>query len=85
MNFVLIYFILDQRYGDDGIHNKLIFDEYKQKIEEFAEKYIISSIVETEIKEKCILDWVDYLHKHTYEEREEESSTSEKKAIESQL
>jgi len=64
----------NKRYGDDGLHEKLIFDEYRDQIEEFAEKHIISTIVETEIKEKPMLEWLQNLHRHTYEVREEDNT-----------
>lgn len=70
--------LLDTRYGDDGIHEKLVFDDFKQQIEDFAEKYIISSIVETEVKEKSMLEWVENLHRHTYEVREETEVDNDK-------
>lgn len=62
----------NKRYGDDGLHEKLIFDDYKEQIEEFAEKHIISTIVETEIAEKPMMEWVENLSKHSYEVREED-------------
>lgn len=64
----------DKRYGDDGLHEKLVFDEYRDQIEEFAEKHIISTIVETEIKEKPMLEWVHHLNRHTYEVREDSAT-----------
>lgn len=51
----------------------LVFDEYRDQIEEFAEKQIISTIVETEIKEKPMLEWVSNLNRHTYEARDDDA------------
>lgn len=62
----------DKRYGDDGIHEKLLFEDIKEKIEEFAEKHIISTIIDTEVSQKSMLEFVVNLHKHTYEPRDED-------------
>lgn len=40
------------RFGHDGIHEKLTWDEYEEEIADFKRKYIDSVITETEQKEK---------------------------------
>lgn len=81
---LFLFYNLDQRYGDDGIHDKLIFDEYKEGIEEFAEKYIISTIVETEIKDNCMKEWVVHLHRHSYEIRIEDDANDKQQTQDQQ-
>ncbi|XP_068228954.1 pseudouridylate synthase 1 homolog isoform X1 [Palaemon carinicauda] len=58
------------RYGSDGIHEALSWDEASKKIEEFREKYINSTIISTEIQEKSMLKWLETLPLHTYDVRE---------------
>uniref|UniRef100_A0A336LXT1 Pseudouridylate synthase 1 homolog n=1 Tax=Culicoides sonorensis TaxID=179676 RepID=A0A336LXT1_CULSO len=65
----------NKRYGDDGIHEKLLFEDIKEKVEEFAEKNILPTIIDTEISQKSMLEFVVNLHKHTYEPREEDKAT----------
>ncbi|XP_042222989.1 tRNA pseudouridine synthase A-like isoform X2 [Homarus americanus] len=56
----------NKRYGSDGIHEPLNWDEAAQKIQEFRELYIDSSIVKTEIKEKPMLKWLATLPLHNF-------------------
>lgn len=72
------YLFVDKRYGDDGIHEKLLIDDIKDQVEEFAEKYILSTIFDNEIKEKPMLEWVQNLHRHSYEPEDEDPSSNSK-------
>ncbi|XP_069958192.1 pseudouridylate synthase 1 homolog isoform X1 [Cherax quadricarinatus] len=56
----------NKRYGTDGIHEPLNWEEAAQKIQEFRKKYIDSSIVNTEIKEKPMLKWLATLPLHKF-------------------
>lgn len=60
----------DQRYGDDGIHEPLIFEKEQEVIEDFFKKHILSTIIDTEIKEKSMVQWVQTLNRHSYDIRE---------------
>lgn len=73
--YQFFFFLPDKRYGADGIHEKLLFEDIKEKVEDFAEKHIVSNIVETEVSQKSMLEFVVNLHKHTYEPREEDKVT----------
>lgn len=44
----------------------LIWEEASQKIQEFRELYIDSSIVKSEIKEKPMLKWLETLPLHNF-------------------
>ncbi|XP_071549398.1 pseudouridylate synthase 1 homolog [Panulirus ornatus] len=56
----------NKRYGSDGIHEPLNWDEASQRIEKFREVYIDSSIVKSEIKEKPMLKWLETLPLHNF-------------------
>lgn len=72
---IFVFILPDKRYGDDGIHEKLLFEDIKDKVEDFAEQHIVSNIVDTEVSQKSMLEFVVNLHKHTYEPREEDKIT----------
>ncbi|XP_045584791.1 pseudouridylate synthase 1 homolog isoform X1 [Procambarus clarkii] len=67
----------NKRYGTDGIHEPLNWDEAAQKIQEFRKKYIDSSIVNTEIKEKPMLKWMATLPLHKFNISEVSSGNDE--------
>lgn len=62
------------RYGKDGMHDTLEWKEQDAEVEAFKEKYIYPNIVNTEIEEKPMLEWVEKLSLHSYDmfEGEEE-------------
>lgn len=59
-----------------------MYDDYKTQIDDFAEKYIILTIVNTEIREKIIMEWVKNLNRHSYEVRQTEIEGNQKAASE---
>lgn len=61
----------DNRYGSDGVHESLDFAQEQEEIEKFFQKYILSAIIETEIKEKSMLDWIQTLNRHSYAVRDD--------------
>uniref|UniRef100_A0A0P4W3T8 Pseudouridylate synthase 1 homolog n=1 Tax=Scylla olivacea TaxID=85551 RepID=A0A0P4W3T8_SCYOL len=56
----------NKRYGSDGIHEPLTWEDEKQKIEEFREENIDSCIIETEIRDKSMLQWLSTLPLHHF-------------------
>lgn len=60
----------DQRYGEDGVHEKLIWNEVEDEIIAFKEKYIFPNIVKTELKEWQMASWLQILGKYTFKKRE---------------
>ncbi|XP_047494143.1 tRNA pseudouridine synthase A-like isoform X1 [Penaeus chinensis] len=60
----------NKKYGSDGIHVPLDWSEVLEKIQEFREKFIDSTIVATEIEEQSMLKWLATLPFHTYDVRE---------------
>ena len=59
------------RYGTDGVHEKLTFEEELKDIDDFFRKHIVSKIVEMEVQTNSMQEWVVDLHRHSYEERED--------------
>lgn len=59
----------NNRYGDDGTHEQLLWDDEEPSIKEFRDKFIHPAITETEIKQKPMVKWLSTLPFHTYDER----------------
>jgi tRNA pseudouridine38-40 synthase len=57
----------NDRYGDDGMHEPLLFEEEDEAIEEFFRTNILSTIIQTELKDTPMKDWTGALRKHNYE------------------
>lgn len=49
------------------MHEPLLFEEENDAIEEFFGTKILSTIVETELKETPMKDWLGRLRNHSYE------------------
>jgi tRNA pseudouridine38-40 synthase len=60
----------NERYGDDGVHEPLTFEKEEEAVEEFFKKNIMTTIIETELKEMPMKDWVGGLKNHNYERPE---------------
>ncbi|RXG69286.1 tRNA pseudouridine synthase A, mitochondrial [Armadillidium vulgare] len=63
------YGYYNKKYYNDGIHEQLNWNSEEEKIQAFREKFINSVIVETEVKEKSMLNWLETLNNHTFNER----------------
>lgn len=80
LGLVLEYVHYDRygnRYGEDGIHEKLTWEEVDKEVEEFKEDYIYPTIVNTEVNELSMVTWLDKLFKHSYDKSEEEEVAGE--------
>lgn len=64
----------NNRYGDDGTHQQLLWDDEEPAIKEFRDKFIHPIITETEIQQKPMVKWLSTLPFHTYDERPEDST-----------
>lgn len=54
----------DRRYGDDGIHERLQWDDYEEEIQQFKDQFIYKHIVDTEIRENVMHRWLRTLREH---------------------
>lgn len=76
--------VLDQVHYDrynkryEGTHDNLEWSETDQDVLQFKEKYIYPTIIETEIKEKSMILWLETLPKHSYMIREENAANNDK-------
>ncbi|VEN59748.1 unnamed protein product [Callosobruchus maculatus] len=64
----------NNRYGADGMHEKLTWEEVEDEVNNFKEKYIFPTIIEKEVNDKQMVEWINRkLSRHSYEEEEIES------------
>uniref|UniRef100_A0A1A9VB88 Pseudouridylate synthase 1 homolog n=1 Tax=Glossina austeni TaxID=7395 RepID=A0A1A9VB88_GLOAU len=66
----------NERYGKDGIHNPLTWENHETEIQQFVEQKILANIYETEYKEKPLLNWLETLPLHSYDVRNGENPPS---------
>lgn len=60
----------NQRFGKDGIHEPLDWADVAADVTAFKEKFIFPTIVDSEIEEKSMMNWLETLPLHTYSLRE---------------
>lgn len=65
------------RYGEDGLHETLTWEDVEPKIMEFFEKSILPTIVAAELKEQSMINWLETLSLHTFDVRVEEEKEGE--------
>lgn len=68
----------NERYGADGVHEALTFEKEDDAVEEFFRKYIMSTIIETELKEESMLRWIGRLKNHSYDPNDYKQMNEEK-------
>lgn len=56
------------RYGADGMHELLLWDEFEPAIKEFRDNFIQPKILETELADGTMLNWLPTLELHSYDE-----------------
>ncbi|CAL1272198.1 unnamed protein product [Larinioides sclopetarius] len=60
----------NKKYGSDGMHEPLTWDEYDDVIENFKMEKICANIAKTEREEKSMLQWLETLPHHSYDVRD---------------
>lgn len=72
----------NERYGSDGVHEQLLFEEEDDAIEEFFRENIMTTIIETELRDNPMTDWIARLKRHSYDplsrDEQAEKETSDK-------
>lgn len=68
----------NSRYGSDGQHTPLNFADEEEAVEDFFKKHIMSTIIDTELKEEPMKRWIGRLKLHEYEKDEAEKDSSDK-------
>lgn len=56
----------NKKFGGDGHHERIEWQDENEAIQNFKEKYIYPVVVETELKEKSMLNWLKTLSLHSY-------------------
>jgi len=68
----------NQRYGTDGMHETLTWEEVEKDVEEFKEKHILPTIIDEEIKSEVMLNWIQgKLARHSYDDLEEKDESDD--------
>jgi len=68
----------NKRFAGDGMHQGLDWKSEEEAVDKFKEEFIYSDIIETELKEKSMLDWMaNVLPLHTFTPRHFESDEKE--------
>ncbi|GAU91785.1 hypothetical protein RvY_03977 [Ramazzottius varieornatus] len=64
--------VYNQKFGSDGIHDKLTWPECQDMIEQFKEEYIYPVVVKGEREEHSMLTWLGHLPNHIFGYRQGE-------------
>lgn len=56
----------------------MTFEKEEEAIEEFFKKYIMSTIIETELRDMPMRRWIGRLRNHSYDKPEKEDADAEK-------
>ncbi|KAF7282430.1 hypothetical protein GWI33_002660 [Rhynchophorus ferrugineus] len=68
----------NNRYGSDGMHEKLTWEEVDKDVEEFKEQYIYPTIINTEKETQAMVNWIyTKLCRHSYDEFENENDSED--------
>lgn len=72
------YVRYNQRYGSDGLHENLDWDNVEDKVNSFKEEFIYPTIINTEINEKIMQNWLeDRLSQHNFDLMDDEAQGSD--------
>lgn len=74
----------NKKYGGDGVHETLKWDELNDEITSFKKEFIYPRIITTELEAKSMFDWLSTLPIHTFGVRtspEENSAELEKPLV----
>jgi tRNA pseudouridine38-40 synthase len=69
----------DERYGKDGVHEPLTWEEHKADVEKFCDEHIYPIVTKTENEEKSMMNWLSTLAYHSYDVREHETGNETSK------
>lgn len=61
----------NKKYGGDGHHEALLWDEGNDKINSFKNEFIYPRIINSELEEKSMFNWLKTLPIHTFDVRTE--------------
>lgn len=58
----------NKRYGSDGYHDAIDFSKNETEVENFFQQKIMSTIINTELKDRPMLCWIKGLKHHSFTE-----------------
>lgn len=67
----------NKRYGADGVHDKLLWEEEEATVNAFAHEHIFPTIIDTEVNEKPMLVWLQKLSRHKFDSPVEEEEAND--------
>lgn len=70
------YDTYNNRFGQDGMHQKLEWSKTDEKVEKFMQDNVFSDIVRTEVSERNMLKWLQTLGVHNYQARHFENTAN---------
>ncbi|XP_054168902.1 pseudouridylate synthase 1 homolog [Oppia nitens] len=71
----------NDKYGGDGIHESISWETMKDTIDQFKHQHIYPVIVDTELNELSMFEWLKTLMYHTYDEREQKANELIRKTL----
>ena len=74
--FQIHYERYNKKFGKDGTHEPMSWDECSDAVERFKDDIIFADMVETEAESKSMIDWLKFLHMHTFTPRHFENEVS---------
>ncbi|XP_078588267.1 pseudouridylate synthase 1 homolog [Branchiostoma floridae x Branchiostoma japonicum] len=64
----------NRKYGGDGLHEALEWDEHQETVEKFKEQYIYPTIIKAEKEDRVMQHWLSTLPLHRYKGLSEEET-----------
>ena len=61
----------NSRFGGDSVHEPLVWSEYSETLQKFANDFIYPVVVSTESQELSMMKWLQLLPVHTFDVRED--------------
>ncbi|XP_058797806.1 pseudouridylate synthase 1 homolog [Phymastichus coffea] len=75
---IVHYDYYNKRYGTDGIHETLDWAECEKEVTEFEKNHILKYVIDTELKEKSMLEWLASLNVQSFGPRSENQLDNDK-------
>lgn len=63
----------NKKFGKDGFHEAIVWDNVADKVEEFCQTQIYTQVTRTENEEKSMFNWLETVPYHSYDIREDTS------------
>ncbi|XP_076467922.1 pseudouridylate synthase 1 homolog [Babylonia areolata] len=57
----------NKKFGNDGMHEPLVWNKYQESLDQFREEHVLSHIATSEVKESVMLQWLGTLQNHKFD------------------